>query len=95
MAIFAALFDFVDDPAGFDAVRAEHRAYLNEGRGSCRVLGAGRWVDEGPHGALIVVSSDSADEVAAFLDDDPFQTAGLVTGRVIREWSIRLGPWMP
>lgn len=94
MAIFAALYTFVDDPAGFDAARPAHQEFLKSGRGSCRVLGGGRWLDDGPDGALVVVAGDTLEEVASFLDDDPFEAAGLVTGREIRPWSIRVGPWM-
>lgn len=32
--------------------------------------------------------------VAELLDSDPFEAAGLVTGREIRQWSIRVDPWM-
>lgn len=94
MAVFAALYEFVDDPEAFNAVRPAHQEFLMAGRGSCRVLGGGRWVDAGPDGALVVVSGDSLEEVASFLDDDPFEAAGLVTARQIRAWSIRVGPWM-
>ena len=45
------------------------------------------------NGALIVVSGDSAAEVAATFDRDPYWLAGFVLRRVVREWNPPLGVW--
>ncbi|WP_425307427.1 YciI family protein [Ammonicoccus fulvus] len=93
MAYFAVSYDFVDDKDRFDELRPAHQAHLRAGTPQCEVVAGGRLLD-GPAGALVIVRADSVEHVAQFLDTDPFDRAGLVTGRTIREWTIRLGTWV-
>lgn len=45
------------------------------------------------HGALIVVSAESIEEVTTIFDHDPYWLGGHVLRRVVREWNPPLGPW--
>ena len=38
--------------------------------------------------------AQSADDVAGWLDQDPFALVGLVAEREIRLWPVVLGPWV-
>lgn len=42
-------------------------------------------------GALLVFEAESADKLAALLDQDPFRREGLIAERTIRDWQIFFG----
>ncbi|WP_372344031.1 YciI family protein [Streptomyces sp. KL116D] len=42
-------------------------------------------------GALLVLEADSAEDVTALLDQDPFHREGLVAERTVRAWNIFFG----
>lgn len=69
-----------------DRLRPEHRAHLAALADQGRMPAYGRFDDEGPAGALLIGRAESADEIAAMLDDDPFMVAGLISERRIRRW---------
>jgi uncharacterized protein YciI len=77
-----------------DEVRPTHRAYLQSLADQGVVLARGPYVDTADPGALIIVRAESADDVAEFMDSDPFWEHGLITGRRIREWSQVGGPFL-
>lgn len=80
---------------GSDAARDEHRpahrAYLRGLHEEGRLRVSGPFDGGGPAGALLVFEGESADEVAALLDDDPFQAAGVIAQRSIRPWEVVIG----
>lgn len=86
MAVYAVNYVYTDDEAKRDEFRAEHREYL---AASGIVLLSGPLGE--PDGALIVVKSDSAAEVAAVLDRDPFKREGAIAERTIRPYKPVLG----
>ncbi|SDP48050.1 hypothetical protein SAMN04515671_4422 [Nakamurella panacisegetis] len=93
MPVFAVLYDYAkESDAGRDQHRPAHREFLGSLTGPVTALATGPWGDE-PAGALIIVEGPSAGEVAAKLDDDPFQVQQLISARRIREWTQVKGPW--
>jgi uncharacterized protein YciI len=43
--------------------------------------------------ALLIFRSDSANELAMLLDNDPFDIAGFIGSRSIQEWNPVFGPF--
>jgi uncharacterized protein YciI len=87
---FLDTYDYTDDLDGRLAARPLHREYLS-GLGD-------RLVASGPtfeNGALLVFEVDSAADVEAILEKDPFATGGFVADRRIIPWDIVLGRWAP
>jgi len=81
------LYDYAEgSEAARDELRPAHRAFLDSG---------GDLVLSGPTaagGAVIVYEAEPA-ELEAWLDDDPFWTAGTISSRVVTEWTIGMGSW--
>ncbi|WP_344101111.1 YciI family protein [Myceligenerans crystallogenes] len=99
MTTYAVTYVYADDAAGLDAHRAEHRAFLRglHEAGVLRASGPQPAVvprDGAPPagaGALLVLEGDSAGDVLAALDEDPFRKVGLITERSAREWNVVIG----
>ncbi|WGL52941.1 YciI family protein [Nocardioides sp. BP30] len=69
-----------------DELRPAHRDFLDSREGL---------VLSGPTaagGAVIVYEADPV-ELEAWLDSDPFWTAGAIAERVVTEWTIAMGSW--
>ncbi|MHA6512365.1 YciI family protein [Tessaracoccus sp. Z1128] len=90
MSYFAVQYTYADDTAGLDAERPSHRAYLSTLLDGALVT-SGPYVGSSLPGALLIFRAESADELEALLDRDPFWTAGLVAERSVEEWSPVLG----
>ncbi|WP_115727355.1 YciI family protein [Actinomyces culturomici] len=87
MAHFAIFYDY--DPTlteTMDEVRPLHRAYLTGLKDRGLNVASGPLGDGAP-GALLIFEAESADEVAALLDEDPFMKAGVILTRTIRSWN--------
>ena len=69
-----------------------HRAFLGNLLDRGIMLAGGAYRDE-PPGALLLFRADSAADLAAILDEDPYAHQGLIAGREIRLWSAAIGPW--
>jgi uncharacterized protein YciI len=82
---FAAVIEYVQDPARIEAARPAHRQYL---RG---LLEGGKLAASGPFtdapGALIVYEAATAEEAEQTLRNDPFHTAGVFVRWTIRPWN--------
>lgn len=90
MAHFAVQYTYSDDAAELDRIRPQHRAFLamlTEGP----LLASGPFVAAEQPSALLILRAESAEEVAATLDEDPFWAAGLIAERDIREWNPLIG----
>ncbi len=94
MPTFAVNYRYADQPAALGEHRPAHRAFLAQHAEAGRLLAAGRFADEGPEAALLVFRAQSADDVAGWLDQDPFALVGLVAEREIRLWPVVLGLWV-
>lgn len=95
MPIHAVTYVYTDRPADLEAIRPEHRSYLNGLHESGSLLASGPLpaTDNAAAGALLVLEAPGPRDVAALLDADPFAIAGLVAHRDIRPWAPVIGDW--
>ncbi|KAA9159336.1 hypothetical protein FPZ12_020760 [Amycolatopsis acidicola] len=90
MSIFAVTYTYAaGSETERDTVRPRHKDFLAQLHSSGRLRVSGP-VDGGT-GALLILEGESAEEISAVLDDDPFRTHGLIGERTVREWSIFFG----
>lgn len=92
MPLYAVQYAYVDDPA-VEEHRPAHRAYLRSLADEGTLLVSGPFADEGPPGALLVLTGSSEQEVRDLLREDPFQQLGLVESVTVREWTPVAGRW--
>lgn len=90
MALHAVIYRYADEPARLDEHRPNHKDYLASLFEQGRIVISGPLTSGGP-GALLIVDADDADQVAEWLDGDPFCELGLIAGREIRAWSPFFG----
>lgn len=90
MKYYAVHYTYVDDAEALDAVRPRHRAHLASLVG-LQLVASGPYVGSATASALLIFKAESADEVQALLDADPFWEAGLIAGRQIQEWNPVIG----
>lgn len=86
MPLFAILYSYTGDAAALDEHRPAHRAFLQQLQDAGLMLARGPFVGGAP-GALLITRADTADQVAAALDEDPFHREQLIVRREIREWN--------
>lgn len=70
-----------------DATRAEHLAYLKQH--TSKILAAGALLDDdgtGGHGGVIILDVDDRASAEAFINGDPFTTAGLFASVEVTRW---------
>src|SRR5688500_12604406 len=86
---WAAVIEYLSDPAVVEAARPAHRAYLTG------LLDAGRLVCSGPftdgYGALIVYEADTREAVDELMRADPFHAAGVFVRWTVRPWKCVFG----
>ncbi|HEU5472995.1 MAG TPA: muconolactone Delta-isomerase family protein [Actinophytocola sp.] len=82
---------YTADRDRLQAVRPRHRAYLDDLAAQGKVLAGGPFVD-GESGFAVYRVAD-IDELNLLLAGDPYTTEEVSDGRVVREWTITLGPW--
>jgi len=90
MALHAVIYRYSTDSAALDEHRPAHKDYLRSLFEQGRIVVSGPLTSGGP-GALLILDAADPDEVAAFLDKDPFHVLGLIAGREIRSWSPAFG----
>ena len=89
MALFAVTYDYTHAPEQRDVHRPEHVAFLSSLHASGRLIVSGP--ADGGARALLVISGESPDDVAALLDGDPFHRDGLIARRTVSDWSPFFG----
>lgn len=81
-------YDYVADiMARRGEYRPAHLAYVGEYKQDNRVVAGGALGDP-PTGAAIVFRTESEDEVAAFVQADPYFTADLITSWRVVPWTV-------
>ena len=91
MTLYALIYRYIDDPAVVAAHRPEHRAYLRTLADTGALIVAGPLGPPGPAGGLLVFDADSAADVDAFADNDPFSSHGVIAERRVAEWTLSIG----
>lgn len=91
MQLFAVIYRYVDDAATLDEHRPRHRDHLRTLFEAGRLVVSGPLAEGGGPGALLIFRADTADDIAQWLDDDPFKVLELITEREIRAWNPAFG----
>jgi uncharacterized protein YciI len=91
MPIFAVTYLYTAPASQIDEIRPIHRAWLSELLEKNILLASGPMVDT-PE-ALLIFKSESAEELAGLLDNDPFDIAGCIGSRTIQSWNPVFGPF--
>ena len=85
-------YDYADDYLERrDAYRPDHLALAKAAEGRGELFLAGALADPYDRGILVFRAEDPA-VVEAFVRDDPYVAAGLVTRWEIRKWNVVVGP---
>jgi uncharacterized protein YciI len=82
---YAAIIEYLQDPAKVTEVRPRHRQYLASLLAAGKLAACGPFTDDS--GALIVYVADSPDEAEQLLRDDPFHAAGVFVRWQLRPWN--------
>jgi uncharacterized protein YciI len=82
---FAVIADYDAADPQLATVRPVHREYLTKLHGAGKLVISGPLTDHG--GALIVLETESKEEAAAIVDNDPFVKSGVFKSWVIRPWN--------
>lgn len=83
------LYAYVDDMANRRGPhRDAHLARIRAEQEAGRVIMAGAFGSPQPTGAAIVWRGVTPDHIQAFVDADPYVTAGLVTAHRIERWNL-------
>ncbi|MFI6875660.1 YciI family protein [Streptomyces sp. NPDC050400] len=92
MAVFAVTYRYADDSADArDRHRPAHKNFLEAQYTAGLLRVSGPFGPDDVPGALLILEADSADDVTALLDQDPFHREGLVAERTVRAWNIFFG----
>jgi uncharacterized protein YciI len=91
MPIFAVTYLYTAPASQIDEIRPIHRAWLSDLLEKNVLLASGPMVDT-PE-ALLIFRSESAEELAGLLDNDPFDIAGCIGSRTIQSWNPVFGPF--
>ena len=92
MPIFAVTYLYTASTNQIDEIRPIHRAWLSGLLEQKVLLASGPMVDR-PE-ALLIFRSESAEELAKLLDNDPFDIAGCIGSRTIQSWNPVFGPFV-
>jgi uncharacterized protein YciI len=91
MALFAVIYRYVDDVAILDEHRPRHRDHLRALFEAGHLVVSGPFTAGGGPGALLIFRADASEQIAGWLDDDPFKLLGLIVEREIRAWNPAFG----
>jgi uncharacterized protein YciI len=92
LSYFAVTYFYTAEAAALAEIRPIHRKWLADLHEKGTLLASGPMV-ENPT-ALLIFKADSAEQLSALLDNDPFDIAGFIGERVINEWNPIYGPWV-
>jgi uncharacterized protein YciI len=92
VSLFAVFYTYTegsDDER--DEHRPAHRAFLRELHDAGTLQVCGPWGPEEAPGGMLIFEGETAEEIGALLDDDPFWKVGVVAERAIKSWGIVIG----
>lgn len=81
---FAAIIEYAPAPETIARVRPVHREYLQGLKKAGHVAVAGPFTDDS--GGLLVYEGETAEQVEAFIRNDPFFKEGVFQSWVLRAW---------
>ncbi|NMH99539.1 YciI family protein [Pseudonocardia acidicola] len=90
MALFAVVWRYTDDTGLLDEVRPLHRAYLQDMVRQGVVKQAGPFGDGS--GGLLIYDVADEDELAKWIDEDPFSVHGVIAESRSWPWTPVVGP---
>ncbi|WGT47924.1 YciI family protein [Tessaracoccus lacteus] len=90
MKYFAVQYTYSSDADALAAIRPKHREFLASLAGG-PLIASGPYVDVEVASALLLFRGETAAEIAALLDEDPFCHASLIVGRSITQWNPVIG----
>jgi uncharacterized protein YciI len=82
---YAAITEYLQDPAKVQSLRPVHRQYLATLRERGQLAASGPFTDDS--GALIVYEAVSPEEAEKLLQGDPFHQNGIFVKYVLRPWN--------
>jgi uncharacterized protein YciI len=91
MPIFAVSYLYTATPEQLDQIRPIHRQFLSGLLEGGQLLASGPMIDN-PE-ALLIFNAESAEQLSAILDNDPFDIAGFIGTRSIQQWNPVFGPF--
>ena len=91
MPIYAVSYVYGAAPEQLDQIRPIHREWLSGLLENGDLLASGPMVDT-PE-ALLIFKSESVEQLASLLDNDPFDIAGFIGSRTIQSWNPVFGPF--
>ena len=91
MPIYAVTYLYTAPSEQVAEIRPLHRQWLAQLLEEQVLLASGPMVDTSE--ALLIFRSDSAEELAELLDNDPFDIAGCIGSRTIQAWNPVFGPF--
>lgn len=91
MSVFAVEYFYTAEPEQLAEIRPTHRAWLTSLLESGQLLASGPMVDY--PGALLIFKAESLAELSKLLNHDPFDIAGFIGERTVREWNPLFGPF--
>lgn len=91
MPVFAVTYSYSAPADQLNEIRPIHRAWLATLLETGQLLASGPMVDTPD--ALLIFQAESSTELAALLDNDPFDIAGFIGTRSILEWNPVFGPF--
>jgi uncharacterized protein YciI len=91
MPWFTVETHYTADRERLAAARPAHREYLMELAERGKVLAGGAYADD--LSGFVVYRAADIDELNLLLAGDPYTTEQIADRRVVKEWTITLGPW--
>lgn len=91
MPIYAVSYVYAASPTQLEQIRPIHREWLSRLLESGELLASGPMIDT-PE-ALLIFRSESVEQLASLLDNDPFDIAGFIGSRTIQSWNPVFGPF--
>ncbi len=91
MPIYAVTYLYTAPANQVDEIRPIHRAWLASLLEQKVLLASGPMIDT-PE-ALLIFRSESVQDLARLLDNDPFDIAGFIGSRTIQTWNPVFGPF--
>lgn len=82
---YPAIIVYCEDKEKIQSIRPTHREYLGKLRSEGKIAMSGPFTDDS--GALIVYEAGSLEEARGFLEQDPFNRAGVFQSYQLKEWN--------